>query len=185
MEDKIQQTKLNALSAKLLHRKSKWNYDLYNGIFIILTIIVPLIFIIAQYKSKGTDSEETMNMISFALSIILICTALVSALLLKVNEKITIHKMGLKNNIYIINECDNLGGLTEKDREWFYRYVSEIDNQDNDTFANVSDKKKRKIYREALKEIEPGNYSITCPMCDKSPWKYKKGDCQLCGNKSN
>lgn len=185
MNDKIEQTKLNAISAKILHRDAKGLYDFYNSLFLILTIIVPIAFIVAQYVTKGTGLESLFNTISIILSGILIIAALISSMILKVNEKITVHKIGLKNNLYIINECDNIGKLTQSEQEWFFRYVTEIDQQDNDTFAKKSERTKKKVYRNALKEIEPGNYSITCPLCNKSPWKYKKGDCQLCGNKTN
>ena len=181
MTDKLRQTKLNALTAKILHRKSKAKYEWFNGAVAILTVIVPILFIIAQYITKGTTSEELVNDISFALSLVLIAVS-VLALILKITDKITIHKVGIKNNLYVANECDNLAALTDKDLEWFYRYVTEIDNQDLDTFAGVSDKTKRHTYREALKEFSPGDHTITCPVCHSSPYEYKKGDCQLCGN---
>jgi mobilome CxxCx(11)CxxC protein len=181
MSAKIQQTKLNAISAKNLHRKSKWKYEFINGVVLFLTIIVPVLFIIAQYVSKGTDSENLINTISFILSVTLISVSIFS-MIIKVGVKIATHKMGIKNNLYIANECDNLSTLGDEELKWFFRYVTEIDNQDNDTFSNVSAKTKRKTYREALKEFNPGDYSITCPVCNSSPWKFKKGDCQLCGN---
>lgn len=182
MQTKIEQTKLNATSAKILHRKGKNKYERINILFLILTLIVPLFFIIAQYVTKGSEFEELMNNISFGLSLVLIAISFLS-LILKITDKITVHKMGMKNNIYVANECDNIGKLTDTEREWFYRYVSEIDNNDIDTFAGITDKKRKETYREALKEVDPGNHKITCPICESSPWKYEKGDCQLCGNK--
>lgn len=184
MTNKIRQTKLNAISGKILHRKGKWKYEFINGLVAILTIIVPLLFIIAQYVSVGTTAENIINVVSFILSIVLIAVS-VLAMILKVNDKVTIHKMGIKNNLYVANECDNLENLNESELQWFFRYVTEIDQQDNDTFANVSDNDKKKTYREAIKEFAPGDYEVTCPVCNSSPWKYKKGDCQLCGNTKN
>lgn len=90
--------------------------------------------------------------------------------------------MGIKDNNYIANECDNADDLSEEDLKWFFRYAGEIDNRDKSTFTNISEKIRKKVYREALKELIPGCYKITCPICKTSPWKYKKGDCQLCGN---
>ena len=101
-----------------------------------------------------------------------------------VREKFCGSSVLLRGIIEISNECDNISNLTDSEREWFYRYVSEIDNNDIDTFAGLSDEKRKETYREALKEVEPGNHKITCPVCESSPWKYEKGDCQLCGNKS-
>jgi mobilome CxxCx(11)CxxC protein len=181
MTEKIDQTKLNAISAKILHRKSKWKYELINNIVLLFTIIVPLMFIIAQFVAKGTAIENTINLISFVLSITLICVS-VASIIFKVNDKIVIHEMGMKNNIFIASECDNAGGLSENELKWFFRYVNEMDNKDISSFANISDKVRKKIYREALKELVPGCHTITCPVCNSSPWKYKKGTCQLCGN---
>ena len=103
MTNKIQQTKLNAISAKILHRRNKWKYEFINGAVLFLTIIVPLLFIIAQFVTKGTNAESTINIVSFILSIILIAIS-IFAMNLKVGDKITNHKMGIKNNLYIANE---------------------------------------------------------------------------------
>lgn len=181
MTSKIDQTKINALSAKILHRKSKWKYEAINNTILVLTIVVPLLFIIALYVSKGTDYENLINIFSFILSIVLITISIIS-LIWKVNDNIIAHKLGMKNNIYIANECDNLANLSENELKWFFRYVSEMDTQDNDIFSTISEDDRKKTYREALKEFAPGNISITCPVCNSSPWKFKKGDCQLCGN---
>lgn len=181
MEDKLKQTKLNAISAKLLHRRNIAKYEFINNVILILTIVVPLIFIIAQYVTVGTEYQSLINILSFILSVSLISVS-VLALIYRVNDKIFIHKNGLKNNIYIINECDSLIHSKPDNLEWFFKYVAEMDNQDNDTFPKVNEKTRKKIYRDALKEFEPGNVLITCPVCKSSPWKYKPGDCQLCGN---
>jgi mobilome CxxCx(11)CxxC protein len=181
MNTKIEQTKLNALSAKILHRKSKARLEGLNNFFLILTVIVPILFIIALYVSKGTSYENIINVISFILSILLIAVAVLS-LIWGVSDKIVVHKLGMKNNIYIANECDNVAQSSEEELTWFFRYVSEMDIQDSDTFSKISDEARKTTYREALKEFEPGNYEVLCPICKSSPWRYKKGDCQLCGN---
>ncbi|NOW94175.1 mobilome CxxCx(11)CxxC protein [Mucilaginibacter sp. SG564] len=181
MNVKIEQTKINALSAKILHRKSKGKLEGLNNFFLILTVIVPILFIVALYVSKGTSYENLINIVSFALSVVLIAVAVLS-LIWGVSDKIVVHKLGMKNNIYIANECDNVAQSTEAELTWFFRYVSEMDLQDNDTFSKISDDERQTTYREALKEFDPGNYSIVCPVCKSSPWEFKKGNCQLCGN---
>jgi mobilome CxxCx(11)CxxC protein len=181
MTPKLEQTKLNAISAKILHRESKAKYEWLNGAVAVLTIIVPILFIIAQYVTKGTTAEELFNYISFGLSLILICIS-IWAIIWKITDKITTHKVGIKNNSYVASECDNFSNLSDAELEWFYRYVNEIDNQDLDTFASVNAEEKKKTYREALKEFNPGDYTVVCPLCKSSPWKFKKGNCQLCGN---
>lgn len=181
MKSKIDQTKQNAISAKILHRKGKWKYELIYNIVLGLTVFVPLMFLIAHYVTKGTDYESIVNVISFVLSVVLIIIS-VFAMLIKVTDKIATYQMGIKNNLYIANECDNASKLKDAELEWFFRYVTEIDNQDNITFSNISEDVRRETYRNALKEFAPGNYEITCPICHSSPWEFKKGSCQLCGN---
>lgn len=184
MQSKIEQTKLNATSAKILHRKGLNKYEKLNIAFLVITLIVPLLFIIAQYVTKGSEYENLVNNISFGMSLLLISIAFLS-IILKITDKITIHKIGMKNNIFVANECDSVSNLPQNEQEWFFRYVNEIDNNDIETFAGITEQEKKDTYREALKEIEPGNHAITCPVCKSSPWKYKKGDCQLCGNTTN
>ena len=61
MQNKIDQTKFNAISAKVLHRRAKNYYDNLNNLLLVLTLIVPLLFIIAQYVTVGTDYENLIN----------------------------------------------------------------------------------------------------------------------------
>ena len=181
MQSKIEQTKINATSAKILHRKGLNKLEKLNIAFLVVTLIVPLLFIIAQFVTKGTECEKLMNNVSFGMSLLLLAVTILS-IILKITDKITIHKIGMKNNIFVANECDTVANLPTKEQEWFFRYVNEIDNNDIETFSGISEEEKKDTYREALKEIEPGNHLITCPVCNSSPWKYKKGNCQLCGN---
>lgn len=179
--NRLEQTKLNALSAKILHKKGLAKYERRNRLVLILTIIVPLLFITAQYVTINTELEAFMNVLSFCLSMLLICVSLI-AIFYKYNELVIIHKVGLKNNIYVANECDNLKNKSDIENECFFRYVTEIDNSDNDIFSNITEKERQFAYREALKESEPGNHAVKCPNCNSSPWNFAQGNCQLCGN---
>lgn len=179
--NRLEQTKLNALSAKILHKKGLAKYEKRNRLVLILTIIVPLLFITAQYVTINTELEAFMNVLSFCLSMLLICISLI-AIFYKYNELVIIHKVGLKNNIYVANECDNLKNKNDIENEWFFRYVTEIDNSDNDIFSNITEKERQFAYREALKESAPGNHAVKCPNCNSSPWNFAQGNCQLCGN---
>jgi mobilome CxxCx(11)CxxC protein len=96
MTDKLRQTKLNALTAKILHRKGIAKYEWLNVVVGVLTIIVPIFFITAQYVTKGEPAENIINNIGFGLSILLIGVS-VLAMMLKITERITTHKVGIKN----------------------------------------------------------------------------------------
>lgn len=184
MSEDLLQIKLDALSAKNLHRNRLWRFNVIKIITSILTIIVPILFIIAIYITKATKYEVSMNIVSFIFSILLICFS-VAFLIFKIDDKIITHKFGLKNNLSIASEIDNLlmqKEVSEQNLEWFKRYVTEFYNTDNDTFGQIKEKERKKIYRNALKELQPGNYRIVCPICKASPWEFKIGNCQLCGN---
>jgi len=181
MLDKLQQTKLNAISARILHTQCKMKLERTNLIIAFLTVIVPTLFIIAIFTSKGTSFENGVNVVSFILSVFLICVS-VWSYIRNINDRIVTHKLGVKNNIYIITECDNLVKGSAENIEWFFRYVAEMDTQDLDSLSLISETTRQTTYRQALKELIPGDVTIVCSLCQASPWKYKKGSCQLCGN---
>jgi mobilome CxxCx(11)CxxC protein len=185
MDDFLNQTRMNALAAKILHCNGIKKYKILSKVYLISTIIIPLFFIIALYISKGTGFESIINIISFILSIFLISYSVYS-LIIKIDDMLIAHKSGMKDNIFILSEASRLLISTvskDEDMEWFRRYCSEIDARDNEIFSTLKAEKKREAYLEALKEFDPGDYSILCPICESSPWKFEKGECQLCGNK--
>lgn len=183
MKEDLRQIRMDSLAAKYLHKKSISFYEKIKIVFLVSTIVTPIVFIVASYVSKGTNIEPLINTISFALSIILISLSVIM-LIIKLDDKILIHKIGLKNNIYIARESESLlSSQTNKSALiWFFRYISEIDTADHDTFSGISEEKTKKAYRESLKEFTPGDSNVKCPKCNSSPWEYKKGNCQMCGN---
>ncbi len=181
MGSKIDQIKINAISAKILHIRYLKKYNIANNIFIALTIIVPILFIGAQYIAKGTESEDIVNIFSLVMSLILISVSIL-CLIYRLSDKTSLHKTGLSNNLRIIQECDNLKVTPEPELKWFYQYVTEFDRFDIEIFSEIKDKDRKFAYRQALKELEPGNHTILCPICKSSPWKFVSGNCELCGN---
>lgn len=184
-DDFLNQTRMNAIAAKILHCNGIKKYKFLSKVYLISTIIVPLFFIIALYISKGTTFEPIINSISFILSIFLIGYSVYS-LIIKIDDMLIAHKSGMKENIFISSEASRLlnsNVAKGEDMEWFRRYCSEIDSRDSEIFSNIKVEEKREAYLEALKEIDPGNSSTICPSCKSSPWKFEKGECQLCGNK--
>lgn len=185
LNDKLRQFKMNALSAQVLHAVRINRYSILIKIEKFLTVVVPLLYLILLYISKGTSWETIIGVISTILSILLIGVSVVS-LILGIEGKLDDHKLGLKGNKLICNEVDNFisNGKKEEELEWFFKYVAEVDAKDHEIFAAVKPKEKQYAYREALKEFDHGNPHTKCPVCDASPWKFEAGDCQLCGNKS-
>ncbi len=184
-EVKLSQIKLNAIVAKKLHNIYLKKYDTSKKIFTAISIILPILITFLMYFSKGKKIQPYVEFFSFVSSIGLIIYSVI-LLILNIDEKLIQHKIYVNKNIDIITEADNL--LNEKDCEqavinWFSKYVSEMDKKDNELLNSVNDEDRKYAYREALKENDSGNSDVVCPICKKSPWKYIKGDCQLCGNK--
>lgn len=182
MLERITQTRLNALVAKYLYRR-KLRIIRGFGIGVTsATVIVPILFIAAQYVAKGTPAESTLNVIAFIGSAVLICLAVLS-LILGITNKLELYSNGLSENIRIAEECSSVisANDSQKDLEWFYKYVASRDAKDSDLLASVRETTRQDAYRKGLMELTPS--AITnCPVCGASPAKYKKGDCQVCGN---
>ena len=136
---------MNSIVAKILHHKGIKKYELLQKIYLISIIVVPLFFIIALYISKGSSFEIIINIISFILSITLICYSVLS-LILRIDDKLISHKSGMKNNMFIATEASKLlkSKNTEKDLEWFYSYCLEVDIADSEIFSNLDEEERKR-----------------------------------------
>lgn len=180
---RIEQIRTDALVAKLIHTKKLRQRNSYKIALNVMTIIVPILFLSAQYWAKATQVEVVMNVVASLTSICLLCLAIYS-IIIDLDGKILKHAMGIKNNIYVATEA--LKQIDEDDENklsWFYTYVAEVDTADADNISDVKDKEKQAAYRESLKQLYPGESSVICPVCKASPYIYKEGSCQVCGNK--
>lgn len=179
--DRLTQTRLNALVAKYLYRQKLRIVRGFDMAVTAATVLVPILFITAQWVAKGTTAEGTMNLIAFIGSALLICLAVLS-LILGINKKLEQYSNGLAENIRIAEEGLTMSaGLAAQNQEWFYRYIASRDTKDAELLASTRTVARQSAYRNALRELTPA--AITnCPVCGASPWKYKKGDCEACGN---
>lgn len=180
--ERITQTRLNALVAKYVYRQKLAVVRGFEIGVTIATVIVPILFIAAQYVAKGTQAEINMNLIAFIGSAVLICLAVLS-LVFGISKKLELYSNGLAENIRIAEECSSVISTNDspKDLDWFYKYVASRDAKDSDLLASVRETTRQYAYRKGLMELTPS--SITnCPVCGASPAKFRKGDCQVCGN---
>jgi len=179
--ERILQTRLNALVAKYVYRKKLAVVRGFEIGVTIATVIVPILFIAAQYVAKGTQAESTMNLIAFIGSAVLICLVVLS-LILSITKKLESYSNGLAENIRIAEECSSIIDSSESQNlEWFYRYIASRDAEDSDLLASIKETERQSAYRKGLMELTPG--AITnCPVCGASPARYTEGDCQICGN---
>ena len=178
----IEQIRTNALVARTIHRNRLKKARMYSGIISALTVLVPIMFLAAQYWSKGTKGESLVIGAASIGSALLLCLSVVG-LIMRIDLKILNHSIGINNNILVASEALKLEVETDDIRlNWFYRYVAEIDMNDANVLADASSTEKQDAYREALKESHPGDTQVVCPICRASPFQYMKGTCQTCGN---
>lgn len=180
---RIEQIRTDALVAKSIHTKRLRDANAYKIALRVLTIIVPILFLSARYWAKGTFLENPTDVAASIGSILLLCLS-IYALIVNLDGKILKYSVGIKSNVYVASDALKLINESNEEKlNWFYTYVAEMDTVDADNLSNVKAEEKQAAYREALMQLYPGNNSVICPICGASPFKFKKGDCQVCGSK--
>lgn len=182
--NRLTQARLNALTAKSFHALSLKKTTKFNYALLILTFVIPIFYFIPTYTTKGGPYETVTNTLGFILNIFLLIIAALY-LILKIDEKLATHKKLMEENIYVANECQELLNENHATEEisWFFRYISKVDADDTLTNPEWENEKfRQKLYREALKELHPGDATVKCPICGASPFIFIPGSCQSCGN---
>jgi len=179
--EKLLQIRANSLTAEHVYSEKLRTLARVSNALLLLSVLTPLIIIIALYPSKGTAFEPLVQWVSYALSGILLVLAITS-LALQVELKKESYSSARSSNTFIANESLELIDNTGQDATWFFRYVSNQDAIDQKNIAKIDDQLRKEAYRESLKRLVPGDSSIKCPACNSSPYQFSAGSCQLCGN---
>jgi mobilome CxxCx(11)CxxC protein len=182
-EQQIKQIRLNALSAKYIHAKGIFRWKRYNLAIDILTLIVPLLLLVFPVLQINLIFGITLNNLTGVLSILLISLA-VFKFTIKIPDKIEKHQELLTKNIAVAHEAQNilLNSTSSLNHEWLFRQAQILEAEDQGIIGNLNKKFAREAYRESLKELDINNNSVICPICKASPWNFKKGSCEACGN---
>ncbi|MCI1006494.1 mobilome CxxCx(11)CxxC protein [Herbaspirillum sp. C7C8] len=181
MSDRLLQARTDALAAEYIYAEKLRDLGYVSTSITILTVIVPIIFSAALLITKGGPYEVQFNIASILLSAVLLSVSILS-LILKLEQKRESYLIGRRSNIYVSSEALKLLGKDEAELEWFYTYLAEMDAKDQENIGQVSDGFKQKAYRHSLKKLMPGQTDIVCSICSASPFTFKAGTCQLCGN---
>lgn len=181
MNKRLLQIRSDSLSAEYIYTDKINKIEVISVTSNTLTIIVPILFSGALLIAKGTKHEEMLNIISIALSAILLSIVIFS-LIFRIEQKKENYLIGRRSNTYIANEALRLIELENLDLTWFFNYVNEMDSKDKENIGKISENLKKEAYRNTLERIQPGQSDVICPICKKSPFSYKKGSCQVCGN---
>jgi mobilome CxxCx(11)CxxC protein len=182
---KVSQCKMDALSAKYLHERRLAKFRRFNSLVDYLAIAVPVLYLPARYLAKGTAESAFVEHMWEVLAAILLASVIFK-MAYRWQERAEKHSRLLAENIALIGQVDyllsNSQNPTPESIRWFTLIAEKLENDDRESFGIVKDREKKKAYREALKEVDPSSTETVCPRCHASPWDYKRGSCQLCGN---
>jgi mobilome CxxCx(11)CxxC protein len=181
MNEKVTQIRTNALVAEYIYSEKLFYIRILSISISVLTIIVPIFLITSLFIAKSTQYEDLINIVAVIVSSILLSLTIIS-LIFHIDQKRENYLIGRRSNIYVANEATKLINKKDSKLEWFYNYLVEMDSKDQENIGNVSEKLKKKAYRHSLQKLFPGRNDTVCSICNASPFKYKKGSCQICGN---
>ncbi|MFZ2724694.1 MAG: mobilome CxxCx(11)CxxC protein [Methylococcaceae bacterium] len=179
----VEQKKLDALSAKCLHQKK---LDKINGpnVFIDWFVMAVTIFYFPiRYLAKETEYSHHAE-IGWEFSAAILFIAVLFKTVFKLQERINKHNKLILANMNLITQANEILNSSNMNEELFRHFMSsanQLESEDIEALGKISDKDKKWSYREAIKAFSTNSDTI-CPICKSSPWKYKKGECQLCGN---
>nr|WP_315256848.1 mobilome CxxCx(11)CxxC protein [uncultured Duganella sp.] len=181
MNERLGQIRTDALAAEYIYTKKLGTIEVISIISNCLTILVPILFFSALLISKGTQYEWVLNIISIVLSSVLLAIV-VLALIFRLEQKKENYLIGRRSNFYVANEVLKFINSNDVELSWFFNYVSEMDARDKENIGGVSLSLKQKAYRSSLERLVPGRNDAVCSFCNASPFNFKKGSCQVCGN---
>jgi mobilome CxxCx(11)CxxC protein len=177
----IQQKKYDSLSAKYTYSKRLARLRSYNFAVDTLAVVVPGIYLTVRYLAKGTETAALIDGLGEVLSCILLAMVLIK-LGLKWQDKADQHQRLMSDNIKIVSMADTLliAAADDSKMPLFQFLVQKSEEEDLAALGNISEPERQLSYRLALREA--GGINAKCPRCHASPWQFKKGTCQLCGN---
>jgi mobilome CxxCx(11)CxxC protein len=181
MNERILQIRTDALAAEYIYSLKLDRIEKFTTSINILTLIVPVFIMSTLLMAKGGEYESQANIFSIFISAILLGLSIIS-LIFRFEQKRESYIIGRRSNIYVASEA--LKNINEDDSNltWFYNYQVEMDSKDRENIGNIPIELKQKAYRYSLERLSPGKSDTVCPICKASPFVFKKGACQTCGN---
>lgn len=180
----IRQKKVDSLAAKHLHVRSRVKLNRLNRIVDWLAISVPLLYFVPRFLAKGTPYDGPVEIGWEIIAAVLVCFVGMK-IVYHWEERAQTHSRLLGENISLVRQADDLllsTGQMPETVQLFLRLAERSETADREAIGEPSAEERQFAYREALKELEPGNVSVVCPQCGSSPWRFTRGSCQLCGN---
>lgn len=180
----IYQKRMDALATKHLHEYRLLYLSRLNLIVDFLAIGVPVLYFPIRYLAKGTPISIRTEVMWEILAAILLASA-IAKIIWKWQDRAVQHSKLLGENITLASQAEHLlnnsNSSSSSSAQWFFLVADNLEKVDRESLGRIDDKDRKLAYREALKEFSPGSTTV-CPECGASPWQYKPGSCQVCGN---
>jgi len=182
---KIQQYKLDALCAILLHEKWLDQLTVRSKFLDFLTIAVPILYVVPRFAAKGTEAHMWVELVWEVIAALLLALA-VWKVAMSWDERAKKHFHLMRRNQALRTEADQLLSNVKRvslDRLIvFLEKARELEVDDSEMLTGFSKTEEQRIYREALRQDNPGAKEVLCPHC-QSPTivHFKSGSCPRCG----
>lgn len=181
MNSRVLQIRTDALAAEYVYSKKLSAIGRITVTITCLVILTPIFTSAAILLAKGTKFEAALNASSIVLSAFLLGLSVFS-LIIKLDSKKESYLISRRLNIYVSSEALKMIDKSNDELTWFFNYQAEMDSRDQENIGEISDKLRQEAYRYALKKQIPGDSGVVCAICRSSPFEFKKGSCQVCGN---
>jgi mobilome CxxCx(11)CxxC protein len=182
---KINQKRLDALAVKYVHEQRLSKLRRLNRIADILAFGVPAAYYPVRLAAKGTPLglyAEGLWTLALAALAFLSAQKMVS----RWQDNAERHSRLIGENISLATQADSFLArpelLSPDATQAFFNQADLIERQDRDALGPVPRDQKQHAFREALKESAPSSADVKCPVCNASPWQFKAGTCDACGN---
>lgn len=181
----LTQSRLDSLVAKHIYDRRVAALRRASSLVDYLAVAVPVLYFPIRYLAKGTSYHVILEAIWEILAAVLIALVLLKVLY-GWTEKAESYSTARSENMQIANQIRSLltGKIPTESAELdiVLSASGRQDVSDQQELGRLTTREKKSAYREALKELDPDDVDVKCPVCYASPWHYKKGSCNACGN---
>lgn len=180
----LQKKQIDTLSAKYFHVWQLEPIKKVNFVIDILSFCVPALYFPIRYFAKGTRYQEVAEVSWEILAAVLGALAL-AKVIAKWQEKAEAHSRLRDENMTMFTEASKLlrdDNVSRETVDQFLARCDKLEGEDRGLLGDPPKDRKQAAYREAMKEVTPGSVNVVCPICRASPYLFKKGSCDTCGN---
>jgi mobilome CxxCx(11)CxxC protein len=180
----IMKEKFDCLCAKHAYLIERRRVNLGNTVVEILGLSVPILYAPMRLLAKNTSLQAFVEASWTTLAALLLVLTIVK-MRLRWQDRAQSSSRYIGENLLLIADADRLlrdpTQITQQSADAFLALANKARRDDTDVLGKPGKSTGREAYRAALKEMD-GAPDTICPVCKSSPYRYKKGTCDVCGN---